>query len=371
MRCYEEGTLRAYADRALPASERRAVQAHLITCPLCQEQLDAIQARAGRVAALLAAPVPDTSAALARFRAGESGDINPLSRSKSMQSTNSVSRFRRPFVAGISAVVMLVALLAFPPVRAAAGQLLQIFRVQSVVLMPVTQERMQELRDLDINGSQLFLGDPQVSNKSEPKDVADAAAAAQASGGPVAEPSNLPGTVESATYKVSDSRDVSAQVDVTTARQALDALGITDVTLPDALGSQPITAKVPAMVMSEYTGSDFSVELMQGAVPTVNLPDGVELRDLGRAWLRVLGTAPAQADALSKQIDWSSTLVAPVPATVRDLRQISINGAQGMMMSQQQRSERVLYWQRDGRFYVLHSTGLSEEELVAAAESVR
>ena len=49
----------------------------------------------------------------------------------------------RRWLAPVAIVVVAAALLALPPVRAAADQLLQVFRVQTVVFVPVSGERMQ------------------------------------------------------------------------------------------------------------------------------------------------------------------------------------------------------------------------------------
>src|SRR5262245_66044622 len=71
MRCYAEGTLRAYLDDALPATESAAVGAHLSGCAACQARLAQLRALAAHVGGLLAAPadMPDPRPALAQLRA--------------------------------------------------------------------------------------------------------------------------------------------------------------------------------------------------------------------------------------------------------------------------------------------------------------
>lgn len=44
MTCPRHDALSAYADQAMPSGERARFQQHLLTCPLCQQQLAAVQA---------------------------------------------------------------------------------------------------------------------------------------------------------------------------------------------------------------------------------------------------------------------------------------------------------------------------------------
>src|SRR5207237_6794089 len=128
------------------------------------------------------------------------------------------------------------------------------------------------------------------------------------------QPSTFPSAPTSTEIKVQESMKVQAQVNVATVREVMQGLGITDVSLPDALGSAPITADVPAFAQTTYSGPGYRLTLVQGRSPTVTMPAGVDLAQLGRAGLRLIGMAPEQADEMSRQLDWSSTLVVPLHA---------------------------------------------------------
>lgn len=285
----------------------------------------------------------------------------------------------RRWLTSVGALVLALGLLAIPPLRAAADQVLQIFRVQTVVFVPVSQERMQQLQSLDFDGKSLFVAEPKITGEtSEPRVVASADAASAAVGFSIAEPTNLPGAVTETSYSVTDRTQAEFQVNVEAARKMLQLTGVTDISLPDALGARPIVVDMTPAVLTSYRTSTSKIELMQGIAPQVSLPEGVELRDLGRAALRVLGMAPEQADALASQIDWSSTLVFPFPSDPSTVRQVSINGAPGLLMTSGGRSSRQaqLYWQRGDRFYVLQYSASSRGEdqvaqVIQIAESVR
>lgn len=287
---------------------------------------------------------------------------------------------RRRWAALAATLVAALALLALPPVRAAADQLLQVFRVRTVVFIPVSEDRIRQLESLDFDENTLFIAEPEVVNTpAEPRTFATAEEAAAAAGlAALEQPTDLPAPPTSVEFTVTDRTVSQFQVNVEAARQLLALVGVSDVTLPDALGTQPITIDLAPVVMARYEGPGYSIELVQGHSPDVTLPDGVDLAQLGRAALRLLGMAPDQADALSQQIDWNSTLVFPFPANLDTIRQVSINGAPGLLVSGEAGRDDAsqLYWQRGDRFFVLMAEGSGRDEralgeLLRAAESVR
>ena len=296
-----------------------------------------------------------------------------------MDPSPSAARTRlRAWIAGATALVLAAVLLALPPVRAAADQLLLSFRVQSVMFVPVTEERMQALQQLDLDGKRLFLAEPTGTlGESTPHAVAGANDASAAIGVPFEQP-NADGLSATGNYTVRDGGTAQFQIDVATAREILRLTGVTDVTLPDALGAQPIQVAMSPIAEATYAGNGYTLSLTQGRSPEVSLPDGVDLADLGRAALRVLGMAPEQAHALSRQVDWSSTLVFPFPANVSTIRQVSINGVPGLLVGGGERrtQQAQLYWQRGDHFYVMELTGNPQDgspadQLLSVAQSVR
>src|SRR5437773_11956903 len=105
--------------------------------------------------------------------------------------------------------------------------------------------------------------------------------AATAVGFAPGQPTTFPGAPENTQFTVHDSTRVQAQVNMENIREIIRAVGITDVSLPDALGSAPITADVPAFVQADYSGPDYKLTLVQGRSPTVAMPAGVDLAQLG------------------------------------------------------------------------------------------
>jgi len=386
--CYDEGQLRAYLDGELPALERAALGAHIASCPSCRGTLETQRALAAQVRALLPAPaaIPDPHVALSRMRIAAQAPAEAASaRTKSirrtfMQSHMSFWTRRRSWLAGIAAIVAILSLLALPPVRAAADQLLSVFRVQKVVFMPIDPNRMEQLKALNLNGDTLFVGKPQVSDRTPPRTVASADEAAQAAGYAIVQPAQLPSTPLRTEYTVVGPNKAQFQVNVAAARQMLDLLAIDDVTIPDALGAQPIVVEAKPFVAVHYHGANYDLTLNQGQSPNVTLPEGVDLAQLGKAALRVLGTPPEQAEIASRQINWNNTLIFPFPADTDNIRQVSVNGEPALLVGGgPRRAEHwQLYWQSGDRLYMLEGKGqgsLNGEEMVSTlittAESVR
>lgn len=282
---------------------------------------------------------------------------------------------RRSWLGSVGAALALVSLLIFPPVRAGADQLLQVFRVRQVVFFPVDPERIEQLEELDVAALTLFAGEPTILNApAPPRDVASVDEAGQAVGFPVRAPATLPGAPSERRITVRDRTLLSMQVNLDGLRQMLAIAGIDDVALPDSLGDEPLTVDVSAWVAQRYAGQGWSIELYQGRSPDITLPDGVDLEALGRTGLRVLGMGEAEAAVLSRQIDWTSTLVVPIPPQVEAVRSVTVNGRDGLLVGtrETERESWLLYWQEDDLFYIMEANGaISAEQVLAAADSLR
>ena len=395
--CYDEGALRAHLDDELSAAERAAIAGHLTDCAGCRSRLEELRAQTMEVGTLLAAPeaTPSPVLALARLRAAQREQRRPagvsrqparglarlkpalLWRTPMQPSARFWSGPRRPLFAALSAVVIALALLAIPPVRAVAGQLLQVFRVQKVVFVPTSIERIQQLESSGFDGKSLFMAEPTVVNTpAAPRTVGSADEAHSLVGFVPLQPATFPRQPVSTEIVVQDRNVVQFQVNVAGARQLLALMDVNDVTLPDALGTEPIVADVPPVVETHYRGADYELTLIQGPSPSVTLPDGVELAQLGKAALRLLGMEPQQAETLSQNVDWSSTFIFPFPADVGSIRQVTIGDKQGLLVGEESESGSdnhwQLYWQRGDRFLMLDGDGnVNTAELIAVAESIR
>lgn len=278
---------------------------------------------------------------------------------------------RRKVFTSIAALIALLALLAFPPVRAAADQLLRIFRVQQVIFMPISDERLQQLEDLKFDQTTLFVAPPQIVNQpAQPQTVDTLEEANRLAGFDIRQPATIAGAATSTTFTIADRTTFQFQVNVEASQQLLTLMNIHDVTIPEALGAAPITAEVPKFVEATYRGSEYTLHVIQGPSPQVSLPDGVDLAQLGKAALRLLGMDPLQAETLSQNIDWSSTLIIPFPSGMQEIQQVMVGDTHGMLVGSGQGGGQ-LYWQRGDRFYVIYGKGnIRDVDLITIAESI-
>ena len=109
------------------------------------------------------------------------------------------------------------------------------------------------------------------------------------------------------------------------------------------------------------------------------MPAGNDLSRLGEIGLRVLGMDSKQARSMARSIDWTSTMVVPVPLDATTFREVTIQGQKGLLItgsetdqapSGRTRMRNLLLWSDGGRLYAL--TGdVTETDLVEMAESVR
>jgi hypothetical protein len=396
----DEGTLRAYLDNELSSSDNEVTATHLAGCERCQQHLDELRRQSEQVRTMLVEPPapPDGQHALHRLqdkmgsRHGDDakkmypdqqlpGAASTKRRISMQQTQGSWFQRHRKLFAGVAALVVVVALLALPPVRAMADQLLQVFRVQKIMFVEVSSERMEQLESLDFDEDTLFVGEPEViSGDTEPQSAANVQEAVEQVGYTPHQPALFADEPQCTEIKTLDRQTMQFQVNVESSRRLLELMDITDVTLPDALGEQPITIDMPPSVEMMYECDDEQVALFQGLQPEVTLPDGVDMSLLGTTMLRVLGMTPEQAAQLSREVDLSSTFIFPFPADAGSITQVTVGNAQGLLISGGGHdgehggweSHRQLYWQNGDRFYVLVAEGhVGNTELITMAESIK
>jgi hypothetical protein len=288
---------------------------------------------------------------------------------------------RRPLfrlAAGIAVAAAVGFGLTLPAVRARASSFFALFREVHFVAVPVEPgAALKRTEGLDLPG---LIGDRvQVIEENAPVSVTSREAASAAAGFHAEMPAALPEGTVLTDIKVSGRNVVRVTADTARLRQLLDAVGLRDVDVPDELDGETAMITLKPMVMTEFAQGDRRAALMQGPMPEVLMPAGVDLARLGEIGLRMMGLPAAEAREFAKKVDWNTTLVVPVPPMATRFRQVLVGSSQGVeiegpIFDPETRVERgnwnLLLWSRGGRVYGIRST-MRLNDVLAMADSLQ
>jgi hypothetical protein len=313
----------------------------------------------------------DIEARLGALRADPSREFAAALRSRleTREGVAGPARSWRATLAVAAAAVMMASLLAIPDVRASAAAFLAHFRVVNFVAVPVDGNRFGALGTSQLDVERLIGDQVVVLEDSVPTDVSSIDDASARAGFDVRVPAWLPDDSRVVEVAVTGERAMRVTGDSARLRGVLDALGLTDVKVPAGLDGETATIRVPPVVMVRYEHGTRHTRLFQSRAPEVALSSSMDLAALGEIGLRVLGLSPDDARHFSQAIDWTSTMVVPIPPTARAFRQVDIAGSSGLWVGYQPAGEsdtNMVIWSRDGRVYGLASIQATPEVLAMA-----
>ena len=383
-----DGQLRASLDGELDS----ALLDHLAACSDCRSRQQAIAARSQEVASDLAflAPRPADPAPgvhLARERL-----------SQRLSTPKETSVFKRIFanpamrVAAI-AILALAIFLSIPQTRAMADRLLQLFRVQQVTVVPVDYTGLKQLTGNDALGTQinqLISASTQVTKKpGEPVLAADGSQASQLASFNV----RLPQNASPSQIYVQGSSAFTLTVDRAKAQALLNESGRSDLVLPASVDGAQISVTVPASVSVGYgtcpkpsaneatTSPDARIPgrrfpdcviLTEIPSPIVDAPANLDIAQLAQLGLEFTGMSSQEAAAFSKTVDWTSTLVVPIPKNAAVNQQVAVDGTTGTLIQRpaDDAPQFVLIWVKDGVIYAISGLGTDSQHAIDMANSL-
>ena len=100
--------------------------------------------------------------------------------------------------------------------------------------------------------------------------------------------------------------------------------------------------------------------LMQFPSPEISAPPGLDIAGIGETLLQVLGMSPEEAAQFSRSVDWTTTLIIPIPRYGTEYQDVFVDGVEGTLIMQSIRSqfpEYLLIWVKDGIVYALAGPG--------------
>ncbi|NLD73469.1 MAG: zf-HC2 domain-containing protein [Chloroflexi bacterium] len=369
MRCPRPGTLRALLDGQTPAEDEAALREHLAACAPCRAALERERTHQQDIAdrlALVEGTEPDPGRALARFHAQRATEHPALTvlerwRMKTM-------RRWRPLLAGASVLVLALLLVAVPPARAVAHQFLALFRAQSVVAVPVSPDALRDNPALEAIEEQLRQANAEVVADPDPVPVADRSEAEAMAGFAVREPSYLPGEGE-VSFEVKGYTEYTMEYTRDMLLLLYELAGMDAALVPEDLTDGRVSGSVQAAVRIQQG----STLVFQAPSPEVQYPEGIDPRSVGEAGLRLVGYSARDARTLSERIDWTTTVVLPIPMHVAEIRDVNVAGSPGLLLDPTGRAaeetDSTLVWERGGILYMVVGPH-DDATLVQIAESM-
>ena len=384
-----DGQLRAALDGELDEDGAR----HLENCPLCKARRDLVRARmqpAARALSYLAGPAlpggPAAGTALTHFH-----QLNHTKKEISMTRKIFASPLLR---VGLAIVLILVVVLSLPSARALAGQFLNLFRVQQVVVVPVDFTGMQQLTGNQTLGKQvsdLIAGSVTTQQKpGAPVTAPDAASASRQAGFNVRVPQGL----TPSRFSVEGAAAFTIKVDVAKAQALLNESGRPDLVLPASINGADVSVTIPASVSLSFgtcpdpaaqdsansisangsAGRQYPdcVILAELPTPTVSAPPELNIAQLAQIGLEFTGMTSDQAAAFTQNVDWTSTLVIPLPKNAATYQQLTVDGVTGTLIQRpaDDAPQYALVWVKNGIIYAISSLGTNSQQAIQMANSL-
>lgn len=298
---------------------------------------------------------------------------------------------------GLTALVVVALAFSFAPVRAWAGQFLGLFRVQRIEVLPVDTTRLASLggdATLGEQFGQIFADSVTITKEpGEPTVAASAAEAGALAGFAVR---GLSAAKGQPVISVQGGTAFEVVIDRDRAQAILNEAGRGDLVLPEALDGAHVAIEIPTAVTAaygscsggavgafghepsdpdnrrSYVDSSECVLLAQVPSPTVEAPPDLNLAQLAELGLQFTGMSAEEARSFSQTVDWTTTLVVPIPRNEADYEQVAVDGVTGTLVyatGEHSYEPYVVMWVKDGIVYALSAFG-NPAEAVALANSI-
>ena len=388
----DDGQLRAALDGELD----QIGLDHLDSCASCQTRQAALRTRSERVASKLAfLSSPTRNTGLSTSSAWRHFNENKLVQKE----TNMFRRlFATPaFKYGFSILLILTLVLAFPGTRALASELLNLFRVQRVTVIPVDFTGLQQLNGVVGNDISQLISESVTMEKKpgDPVNVATTEEASQLAGFNVRVPLAIP----SSRISVMSGASFTFTIDRAKAQALLNEAGRSDLVLPEEVDGADVSVIIPSSVsiafgtcpepsneseasreMERETTTSGSpgrvykdcIILAQIPSPQVSAPASLDIAKLAQIGLEFTGMTPEEAANFTGTVDWTSTMVVPIPRNAASYQQVTVDGVTGTLIERpsDDAPQFALLWVKDGIIYVIGGLGNNTQQALEIANSL-
>ena len=298
---------------------------------------------------------------------------------------------------GVPIVLILTLILAIPGTRALASEFLKLFRVQQVTVVPVDFTGMQQLDGVVGTDISQLISDSITMQKapSDPVNAANAEEASQLAGFTVRAPQNM----NASRISVMSGADFTFTIDRAKAQALLDEAGRSDLALPEEVDGADVSVKIPSSVSiafgtcpepsndsetaremareSEGSGSPGRmyadcIIFAQIPSPEVSAPASLDISKLAQLGLEFTGMTPEEAAQFTSTVDWTSTLIVPIPRNAASYQQVTVDGVTGTLIERpsDDAPQFALLWIKNGIIYTIGGLGSNSQKAIDIANAL-
>ncbi len=392
--CLDRGELVGLRDGELTADENVQAIAHLVGCADCTADERAANRSGQEIYGLLSAlnppanvmPEPMKAFSTLQARINAENDhkvvqIVPLSVRDGKQPLQFKRRQHRYRWLTAAVAAALIALLVLPNAGVLANQFLALFRVQQFqpVRLDVSQSQQDLFKDLASFGN-VQIPQTRITHLSH----AAKAQVEQYTHFPLRLPTHLPAGVGNAPrFDIFDGGQATFTFDATKARAYMKQIGDDNVRIPAQLNGEVYTIKVASGVSMLYASgcqkdsasnntckgqkqlvvAEVPSPIVQGARPN-------SLNDLRRFMLS-LPHLPSNVYDLWQHVDLSTgTIPLPLPSSETNAQQVTLNGASGVLLTDNSVKYGGVIWQAQGIVYVIVTNTSDRTQILDTANSL-
>jgi hypothetical protein len=368
--------------------EKLEIENHLAECPICQVQAEQLLASGVGTKERLSVvdPLGDESAQPTR-EAYILFEQRYLAKEKESMFDKLFNRKYRFAWGTVGVIVLLAIAMLFPQVRAIGSSFLGLFRVEQFTIIQVDPDQIENRFENASGFESLISEDVQIEEPGEMQEVIGKAEASEKAGFTVRVPSVAS---EDHPLNIQPGARVSMVVDLPKVQAVIDEIGYSDLQLPAVLDGSEVSMEIPAVVVMVFGSCDVSpekireagmnpdgpvpdlrecVSLAQFPSPEISAPPGLDIGGIGEVYLQVIGMSPEEAAQFSQSVDWTTTLVVPIPRYDTEHQEVFVDGVQGSLIMQSENSEfphYLLVWIRDGIVYALSGPGSAQSAIELA-----
>ena len=248
--------------------------------------------------------------------------------------------------------------LSFPTVRAAASDFLGLFRVQKFAAISISPEQIAMLEQIAELG--LSPGELEILEEPGAATEVDSLREAQTLTG-MSTIRTLPDLGEPTELFVTDGGSGRFRLDLEGTRAILEAANVDPNLLPNDIQNTNVHITIFSGVQQHWEASNIS--LLQTESPIVTYPEKIDQAVLGSALLQILGMSEAEANRLASQIDWTSTLLLPIPQDAASFSEVMVEGTSGIQLDSIDGQSSALVWQQNGMIHLLVREGAGADLL--------